>query len=1015
MMTEQYTKLIKTLAEIFQLDQADLDFGIYRIMNQKRSEITEYLYEKLPAQVSEILSQAQGSDNATLKKELEDLERNLKLAGVDPDTNAKVQELRAQYQSAGSPEALTNEVFSHLTNFFKRYYSQGDFISQRRYKKDVYAIPYEGEEVKLHWANHDQYYIKTGEYFKNYTFKTADGKTVNFALRDASTEQNNNKAQESKERKFKLAEEDFLTEEGDTLTIWFTYEPIGKTPKQEDLLKQAVKTLKPAIPSNFQYGLLKLMPTEKQKDRTLLEKHLKDYTARNTFDYFIHKDLGGFLIRELDFFIKNEILEIDDINLDAPQSFDRQLKVIKAFKAVSLKIIALLAQLENFQKKLWLKKKFVLQSDWCITLDRIPEAFYPDIAANAAQHAEWVKLFAINEIKGDLHTPAYCNPLSIEFLKANPFLVLDTQFFSTEWKYKLLGQLDNLDENANGLMINSENFQALGNIYERFIKDLTGIYIDPPYNTDASAILYKNDYKDSSWISLMENRLKRAKGLLARSGMISVAIDDEEVSELCILLDSVFPKRLGTAPVRSNPAGRKTKGTLAPAHEFALFFGVSQQSLPGTLELTEKRLSRYPNIDEKGRFAWANFIRSGTNDRRLDRPKMFYPIIVKQDRSIRIPKLNWRQDLGEYEILEAINEEDKLIYPITPDGTEKRWQRGYERVSTELEEYKVTISEVGLISIHFKTYMDESSMPVTWWDKKEYASANYGAAEMKDLFKENPFDFPKARRLVQDCVRVISGNKPVGQYLDFFAGSGTTGHAIIDLNRNDNGKRKFILVEMGNYFAKVTKPRIQKVIYSEDWKNGKPLSRKGSSHAFKYLRLESYEDALNNLELKTTSTQGGLLAGAFGEEYLLNYMLDVESRDSLLNLDMFKRPFGYTIKVTENNELKEQEVDLVETFNYLIGLVVDSMQLIKETVVVQGKNLAGDKILVIWRDVEKMDNAALNEFFKKLEINTKDSEFKRIYVNGDNNLENLRTEDEQWKVMLIEEAFHKLMFDVQDV
>jgi adenine-specific DNA-methyltransferase len=311
--------------------------------------------------------------------------------------------------------------------------------------------------------------------------------------------------------------------------------------------------------------------------------------------------------------------------------------------------------------------------------------------------------------------------------------------------------------------------------------------------------------------------------------------------------------------------------------------------------------------------------------------------------------------------------------------------------------------------------MDESSMPVTWWDKKEYASANYGAAEMKDLFKENPFDFPKARRLVQDCVRVISGNKPVGQYLDFFAGSGTTGHAIIDLNRNDNGKRKFILVEMGNYFAKVTKPRIQKVIYSEDWKNGKPLSRKGSSHAFKYLRLESYEDALNNLELKTTSTQGGLLAGAFGEEYLLNYMLDVESRDSLLNLDMFKRPFGYTIKVTENNELKEQEVDLVETFNYLIGLVVDSMQLIKETVVVQGKNLAGDKILVIWRDVEKMDNAALNEFFKKLEINTKDSEFKRIYVNGDNNLENLRTEDEQWKVMLIEEAFHKLMFDVQDV
>src|SRR5690606_2592083 len=107
--------------------------------------------------------------------------------------------------------------------------------------------------------------------------------------------------------------------------------------------------------------------------RTLLEKHLNDYTARNSFDYFIHKDLGGFLRRELDFYIKNEVLYIDDINTDNEIAFSTQLAKIRALKEVAEKIIAFLEQLENFQKKLWLKKKFVVKSDYCITLDRIPE------------------------------------------------------------------------------------------------------------------------------------------------------------------------------------------------------------------------------------------------------------------------------------------------------------------------------------------------------------------------------------------------------------------------------------------------------------------------------------------------------------------------------------------------------------------------------------------------------------------------------------------------------------------
>jgi adenine-specific DNA-methyltransferase len=226
--------------------------------------------------------------------------------------------------------------------------------------------------------------------------------------------------------------------------------------------------------------------------------------------------------------------------------------------------------------------------------------------------------------------------------------------------------------------------------------------------------------------------------------------------------------------------------------------------------------------------------------------------------------------------------------------------------------------------------------------------------------------------------------------------------------------RKYILVEMGAYFDVVTKPRIQKVLYSADWKNGNPVSREGKSHCFKYLKLESYEDSLNNIEIKRTANQQHVLEmdKAFKEGYMLNYMLDVETQDSLLNLDWFVDPFNCYLNITRNNEMEPTKVDLVETFNYLIGLVVESYAAPKDGfVVVTGKNLSGQKILVVWRDCNKHDRAALNTFLEKGKYNPLDSEFDQIYVNGDNNVENLKTGDERWKVTLIEEEFKKRMFE----
>ena len=334
-----------------------------------------------------------------------------------------------------------------------------------------------------------------------------------------------------------------------------------------------------------------------------------------------------------------------------------------------------------------------------------------------------------------------------------------------------------------------------------------------------------------------------------------------------------------------------------------------------------------------------------------------------------------------------------------------------------------------------------------------------------DLFGGKKFSYPKPVGLMRDAITISNLNKNI-LVLDFFAGSGTTGHAVIDLNRADDGKRKYILLEMGDYFDTILKPRIAKVVYSESWKDGKPTARHTSiSHCFKYVRLESYEDTLNNLRLDHNPQRKKAVAAnpALKEDYMLRYLLDVETRgsQSLLNIDAFADPTAYTLEVKKpgTDEYATRAVDLIETFNYLIGLrvlhtsVPQTFQAAFKRItdpelpedqhtklVVDGRirqdeggpwwfrkvegwvpkdaanpnNGQQEKVLVVWRkltdDIEQ-DNLMLDEWFQKNRISTRDFEFDTIYVNGSNNLPNLKLDDENWKVRLIEEEFMKRMWN----
>ena len=1040
---DKLDRLRALLREMFQLDRGDLDFGLYRIMNLKSAEVVSFLDNDLLPQVKEKLRLTSDEQRAKLEKELEDARETARDLGVDPDTSPppKIVELNrrlAEMQKDADAEA---DVYNHLANFFGRYYAEGDFISQRRYSsggRSAYLIPYDGEEVKLHWANADQYYVKTTENYASYVFTVGSGKgarRVRFEIAAADNEKDNVKETNGRQRRFVLVSgKDAVEVDGADLVVRFEHRPLTEGEKkkwpgnggaqQGRISEAAVVWLLRAVDREWHMLLAEPAPTDADPGRTLLARHVDRYTAKNSFDYFIHKDLGGFLRRELDLYLNTDVLNLDDLERGDVARLDRALARVRATRHVGRKVIDFLAQLEDFQKRLWLKKKFVLETNWCVTLDRVPEALYPEIAANASQCREWVELFAVDEIAGDLTNgnAGWTEPPTVDFLKANPYLGVDTRYFDRDFTERLLGALSDagpLDEQTDGLLVHGENFQALNLLQARYKGQVTSIYADPPYNTASSSILYKNDLKDSSWLSLMHDRLLLAKTFLSTDGILCCAIDDEEVWRLRALLRRVFAKEIGVAPVRSTPIGRTSVGKLSPTHEYALFYG-GEEASPGPLIKTEKQMQRYPLSDECGRYAWRNLLRTGTNDRRADRPKLYYPIFVGDDDTLRVPKMEWDEEGSEYRILEQPREDETVVWPVKDqDGTriEKNWERGWERVSQEAGEYRIQRNGNGSgaegISIHFMQRMDVKSVPKTWWGDSKYASSNHGARVLKELFVDNPFDFPKSVALVEDCIRASGGGESGARILDFFAGSGATGQAVVNLNREDGGRRRYVLVEIGRHFDTIILPRMKKVVYSPDWKDGKPVSRAGVSQVFKCVRLESYEDSMDSLEVSPSSEeQEALLAGNadLAEDYRLRYALGVETSGSACLVGReFKNPFAYALSVVRDGVRREACVDLLETFNWLIGLRVESRRRIDGVLVVAGTDAGGRKCLILWRNLTEIDHAALDAWFDN--HRPRFSEADVIYVNGDHTLNAMRRPGETWAAESTEPAFRKLMFE----
>lgn len=359
----------------------------------------------------------------------------------------------------------------------------------------------------------------------------------------------------------------------------------------------------------------------------------------------------------------------------------------------------------------------------------------------------------------------------------------------------------NTDDN---LLIKGNNLLVLHCLKQVFRGWVKLIYIDPPFNTGGSAetFTYNNSFNHSTWLTFMKNRLEIAKELLRDDGFIAIAIDHVELFYLGSLADEVFGRdnRLGIVSVVHQARGRWMDKNFSASNEFMLVYSKKQGTNIRNIVIDPDKKEKFDLQDEKGKYYLKNYIvvqGGGGGVTRQDKPNFWYPIYVSKD----LKKVSLEKKDGYEKVL-----------PITDSGRELTW---VTRADTFIERYndgEVVINrEQGKIVIYRK-FREQQIIPTHWVDSR-YNATSHGTLLLEKIIGRKDFSYPKSLYTVLDTLKLMTEENDI--ILDFFAGSGTTGHATLELNKEDGGNRRFILVEQLQEHLDICIERIQKVIAKE--------------------------------------------------------------------------------------------------------------------------------------------------------------------------------------------------------
>ena len=950
------------------------------IVDEALKEVTNTLYENQLTKIKEFVTEEGGrrqkewldniAENSQQLIDFLQTEDRGELIGpleTDPD------ELKSK---------LAFRVYNHVHSFFEGYYRDGDFGYNDRstalYKVDYPdEVDYNGADTLFHWKSRDSYYVKTATGFNSVPFEI-EGKQIEYRLEGeahSSIAQNNNRDDfkhyrfdridppkpddpeqtwrvilhlaETSTPKAEIYREmstQIFSETNDVDTYLHERpkkgeeqgKPIFKDlantyDKVNDGKLQGIKALRLSLtdyanklashPDFKELGKNKALRQEALQERPKVirfhtfDKNLNTFFVGMDSDYFIHKDLDKFLKTEQRRYIQNTILgDLDTLLNLSPEN--PAFAIATAFRNVTDEVIAILVAVETFQKQLFLMKKKVVSTDYLISVGKISEATKDDtvqrealisqILENEAQLTDWRDTFGI-DITEQL-------PL-LEGLY--PTLPLDTRHFKEVFVDKLLALFDDLESQIDGVLLKSENYQALDLLMEKYRGSIRCVHIDPPYNTDTSGFLYKNNYQHSSWLTMMENRLSLAEQLMAPDSCFLCHIDENEYENLFKVFNTLQMKNQGTVVWdKRNPVSGPNR--IATQHEYVVcrskgniklqYYNFNREAILKKASALVKKHNgptedcceefkiwiKTPPAFSEGDRAYSNIdenesvfrnVHMGAPELRTD-PKYFKPLIHPiTHKPCPIPKNGWG---NTPDFMQGLLDKKEISFGTNETTQPQRKYYLKDHVVVEL-----------------------SSL---------IASGETGKQQIEALGLKFPFCHPVG--LYENLIWSVTPNGK-GITLDFFAGSGTTGHAVLnlnktnrrELNKTDKRIRKFILVEMGDYFDSTLKERIRRVMFSQNWKNGKPDAKKkidGTVGIVKYQRLEQYEDVLNNLTTSPPDYNAKT-------ELPVKYLYRPEEQQIRLMMDI-RHPFSN--RITYGKDSTDGFVDVLETYCYFKGLSV---------------------------------------------------------------------------------------------
>jgi adenine-specific DNA-methyltransferase len=299
-----------------------------------------------------------------------------------------------------------------------------------------------------------------------------------------------------------------------------------------------------------------------------------------------------------------------------------------------------------------------------------------------------------------------------------------------------------------------------------------------------------------------------------------------------------------------------------------------------------------------------------------------------------------------------------VVFPIDEDGNQKTWRWKHDEVTANPDEFQVKDDRSGRRWVYFKYRPNQKGVQATTvWSEARHSATEYGTAIVKKLFGKSAFSYPKSFLAVQDCLKVTGLRDDEGWCIDIFAGSGTTAHAVMAMNADDGGQRKFLIIETNKYFESVTLNRVKKVAASLDWEGGAAQAVTGPGAFVRVQSLEQYDDTLDSLDAEINEGDSGELLFQ-DPAFALRYRLDKTSRDLYCGVARFTSPFGYQLKrALGGGEAQPCEVDLVESIPYLLGMDVNRLYRETQGVVMLGRNRRGQSVSVFFRDCAAQDSA----------------------------------------------------------